>query len=175
MTMGYGRNEFTVSQFGSHAMHQINFPTPFRHDHPPVRNTNELLAEELSTGQRAADAVVRVMGSWPFVIVQSVLLVTWVILNIIGWVRHWDPYPFILMNLFLSLQAAYTAPMILMSANRQAQRDRIEAHHDYLINQKAEEEVRVILEHLDAQGEAVRLLYAELELLRSQLGQGQAR
>ena len=68
---------------------------------------------------------------------------------------HWDPYPFILMNLFLSLQAAYTAPMLMMSQNRLAARDRLEAHNDFEINRKAEEEVRAVLEHLSAQDEAL--------------------
>ena len=95
------------------------------------------------------------MGSWRFIIVQSVLLVAWVILNIAAWVQHWDPYPFILMNLVLSLQAAYTAPVIMMSQNRQALRDRLEAHQDFLINQKAEEEIRVVLNHLEAQNQAL--------------------
>jgi len=79
----------------------------------------------------------------------------WVALNVMAVIRHWDPYPFILMNLVLSLQAAYTAPIIMMSQNRQAVKDRLEAHQDFLINQKAEEEVRAILDHLVAQNEAL--------------------
>ena len=72
-----------------------------------------------------------------------------------AWTNHWDPYPFILMNLFLSLQAAYTAPMLMMSQNRMAARDRIEAHNDYEINRKAEEELRAVLDHLSTQDEAL--------------------
>ena len=102
------------------------------------------------------------MGSWGFIIVQSVLLLGWATLNVIAWVRHWDPYPFILMNLCLSMQAAYAAPVIMMSQNRQAARDRLEAHEDFLINQKAEEEVRAILEHLAAQDRALAEIHALL-------------
>ena len=83
----------------------------------------------------------------------------WVVVNVLAIVKQWDPYPFILMNLVLSLQAAYTAPIIMMSQNRQAARDRIEAHEDYLINQKAEVEIRAILEHLAAQDRAMEQLH----------------
>ena len=136
-------------------MKKIHFPEPFKHRHPPVRNINEILEEQITFGQRSADWVTRIVGSWRFIIIQSVLLVFWVILNIIAWVQHWDPYPFILLNLALSLQAAYAAPIIMMSQNRQAARDRIEAHNDFLIDQKAEEEVRAIMEHLAAQDQAL--------------------
>jgi uncharacterized membrane protein len=87
------------------------------------------------------------------------------VLNVVAWTRHWDPYPFILMNLFLSLQAAYTAPIIMMSQNRLAARDRIEAHQDFLVNQKAEEEVRAILTHLAAQDHALAIIHETLDSL----------
>jgi len=143
-------------------MAKLRFPSPFRHDHPPVQNVNKLLDAGTTFGQRAADGVARVMGSWRFVITQSLLLAAWTVLNVVAWVRHWDPYPFILMNLMLSLQAAYTAPVIMMSQNRQAERDRLEAHNDFLINQKTEEEVRAILEHLSAQDQALTAIHAAL-------------
>jgi uncharacterized membrane protein len=146
----------------------LNFPQPFDHHHAPVRNVNELLEEKLTFGQRAADWTTNVMGSWRFIIVQSVLLVLWVILNAVAWIKHWDPYPFILMNLVLSLQAAYTAPIIMMSQNRQAMRDRLDAHNDYLINQKAEEEVRAILDHLTAQDQALTQIHQILLDLQAQ-------
>lgn len=131
-------------------MKQLSFPHPFSHDHPPVENVNKLFEQQLSSGQKAADRVAAVVGSWPFIIIQSSLLVIWVILNITALIQHWDPYPFILMNLVLSLQAAFTAPIIMMSQNRQAEKDRLEARNDFAINQKAEEEIRAILEHLGA-------------------------
>jgi uncharacterized membrane protein len=102
-------------------------------------------------GQRAADAVAAVMGSWNFLIAQSVILSGWVIINITAWVRHWDPYPFILLNLMLSFQAAYAAPILLMSANRQAAVDRAQAQHDYLVNQRAETEVEELANLMRAQ------------------------
>lgn len=95
------------------------------------------------------------MGSWTFIVIQSVILLFWIILNLAAWVQHWDPYPFILMNLVLSTQAAYAAPIIMMSQNRQAAKDRLDAHQDFVINQKAEEEIRVIMDHLEAQDQAI--------------------
>lgn len=146
----------------------LSFPQPFNHHHAPVRNVNEILEEELTFGQRAADWTTNVMGSWRFIVVQSLLLALWVILNAVAWFKHWDPYPFILMNLVLSLQAAYTAPIIMMSQNRQAMRDRLDAHNDYLINQKAEEEVRAILGHLTAQDQALTQIHQILLDLQAQ-------
>ncbi len=146
-------------------MTKFPFPSPFQHDHPPVRNVNELVDEGQSLGQRASDFVAKTAGSWKFIIWQSCLLSIWVALNIVSLIQHWDPYPFILMNLLLSLQAAYTAPIIMMSQNRQAERDRIEAHHDFEINLKAEVEIRAILDHLAVQDQAL----AELHKMVSQL------
>ena len=82
-----------------------------------------------TTGERVADVVTNWIGSWTFLIIQSVLLCLWIILNLIGWWRHWDPYPFILLNLALSFQAAYATPIIMMSQNRQA---RITDHRNRL-------------------------------------------
>ena len=136
-------------------MTKLKFPEPFKHNHQPIQNVNEIIEAQLTFGQRASDWVALNIGSWGFVITQSLLLVVWVVLNITAYMQHWDPYPFILMNLVLSLQAAYTAPIIMMSQNRLAARDRVEAHIDYLINQKAEQEVRAILDHLAAQDMAI--------------------
>jgi uncharacterized membrane protein len=147
-------------------VNHLRFPAPFRHEHPPVRNVNEMIEERLTLGQRASDRVAIVVGSWPFIITQTMLLILWAALNVTAWVKQWDPYPFILMNLVLSLQAAYTAPMIMMSQNRQALQDRIEAHNDFLINQKAEEEIRAILDHLVAQDEALVHLHETIASLR---------
>jgi len=146
----------------------LTFPQPFHHSHAPVRNVNEILEEESTFGQRAADWTTNIMGSWRFIIVQSLMLIVWVVLNVVAWTKHWDPYPFILMNLVMSLQAAYTAPIIMMSQNRQAMRDRLEAHNDYLVNQKAEEEVRAILDHLAAQDQALAQTHELLLALQAQ-------
>ena len=151
-------------------MHSLRFPTPFVHRHPPVVNVNEIFQERLTLGQRAADAVARVMGSWAFIVIQSAILCAWIVLNAIAWMRHWDPYPFILMNLVLSMQAAYAAPVIMMSQNRQAVRDRIEAHEDYQTNQRAEEEIRAVLDHLAAQDRALAVIHETVVALSQHAG-----
>ncbi|MBU1708082.1 DUF1003 domain-containing protein [bacterium] len=143
-------------------MGRLHFPKPFQHDHPEIRNVNDIFEEHLTTGQKAANGVARIVGSWKFIIIQSFLLAAWAVLNVVAIVSHWDPYPFILMNLFLSLQAAYTAPVIMMSQNRLAARDRLEAHNDFLINQKAEEEIRAILIHLSSQDIALAEIHGKL-------------
>lgn len=95
----------------------------------------------LTTGQRIADAVAATMGSWTFIIAQSFLLTLWIVLNLVAWSQHWDPYPFILLNLALSFQAAYAAPFIMISQNRQAERDRHQAEEDYRTNVEAERRI----------------------------------
>ena len=89
------------------------------------------------------------MGSWPFIIVQSLILFVWIVLNLTAFVEKWDPYPFILLNLALSFQAAYAAPFIMMSQNRQAEIDRNDARHDYDVNIKAELEIELLHQKLD--------------------------
>lgn len=147
-------------------MTKPQFPRPFKHDHPPVQNVNQILATQLTFGQKASDWVTTNLGSWWFIIIQTLILGLWVIANITAWLRHWDPYPFIFMNLVLSLQAAYAAPIIMMSQNRQANRDRLEAHNDYLTNERTEQEVRAILEHLTAQDAALLEIHHLLAELR---------
>ena len=104
---------------------------------------------ELSFGERIADSVAATMGSWTFIIVQSVILLIWIVLNVTAFMEQWDPYPFILLNLALSFQAAYAAPVIMMSQNRQAAIDRVAASHDYDINRKAELEIELLHQKLD--------------------------
>jgi uncharacterized membrane protein len=105
--------------------------------------------DEYTIGQRIADKVAATMGSWKFIIVQSVTLLVWIILNVTAWIHHWDPYPFILLNLALSFQAAYAAPFIMMSQNRQSDIDRREAKTDANINKKAELEIELLHEKID--------------------------
>jgi len=100
-------------------------------------------------GDRVADGVAALVGSWRFILVQTTLLILWIVLNIIGWMKAWDPYPFILLNLLLSFQAAYTAPIIMMSQNRQADVDRQRAVQDYDINLKAELEIELLHQKID--------------------------
>ncbi len=147
-------------------MAKIEFPSPFKHNHPPVRNVNEIFNEQMNLSQRAADKVASFVGSWAFLIGQSIILAIWIVVNIIGFIGRWDPYPFILMNLVLSTQAAFTAPIIMMSQNRQADKDRVEAHNDFTINIKAEEEIRVILEYLHAHSMALQEIHQALDEIR---------
>jgi uncharacterized membrane protein len=105
--------------------------------------------DNLSRGQKIADGVSEVLGSWRFIIIQSCVLAVWVVLNVIGWIKAWDPYPFILLNLALSFQAAYAAPIIMMSQNRQQDIDRKAAETDYRINVKAELEIELLHHKLD--------------------------
>ena len=126
----------------------------------------------LTFGQRVADGVANTVGSWRFIIAQSILLAAWIVVNLIASIRHWDPYPFILLNLLLSFQAAYTAPLIMMSQNRQAAIDRQNAAHDYDINIKAELEIETLHEKVDLlrEQEVVELT----RLLRELLGKIEA-
>jgi uncharacterized membrane protein len=108
--------------------------------------------EQPSLGQRAADAVARFGGSWTFIFIFALTLVTWVVLNSIILLRYdraFDPYPYILLNLFLSMLASIQAPIILMSQNRQSQLDRRQAEHDYEVNLKAELEILLLHDKLD--------------------------
>ena len=95
-----------------------------------------------------ADKVVSTMGSWRFIIFQSIFLLIWMAFNVVGWSFHWDPYPFVFMNLMLSMQAAYAAPLILMSQNRQVASDRRQAALAYLMTQETGTNVENIIEKL---------------------------
>src|SRR5580658_10402390 len=139
------------------------------HRHKPVININQVDAEKLTTGERIADRLASVMGSWPFIIVQSIILAVWIVLNVAAYVNHWDRYPFILLNLALSFQAAYAAPIIMMSQNRQAAKDRVMAEQDYEVNAKAEEEVKSIMHHLEQQDEVMIDILRRLEEQQSLL------
>ncbi len=112
------------------------------------RNVNEVEEDQLTIGQRIADTVADTIGSWRFIIFQTTALTIWIILNVTAWMNHWDPYPFILLNLMLSFQAAYSGPFIMMSQNRQSSKDRISAEIDHQVNQKAELEVGLLLQRM---------------------------
>ena len=88
---------------------------------------HQLYQDRLTFGQKVADKVARGMGSWTFIIYQSVFVIIWMVLNLVGFFYHWDTYPFILLNLLFSTQAAYAAPIIMMAQNRQNERDRVQA------------------------------------------------
>lgn len=107
------------------------------------------LKDKRSVGQRVSDNVTKVLGSWTFIIIFISYLVLWVTLNVLELVFNaWDPFPFILLNLTLSCVSALQAPLILMSQNRQAERDRVAAKYDYAVNKKAEREIQQALKEL---------------------------
>lgn len=106
--------------------------------------------ESLGYGQRLADKVAKNMGSWRFIIIQSVFVILWMVMNVVGFIYHWDVYPFILLNLLFSTQAAYAAPIIMMAQNRQNERDRIQAHEDYQTNIDSKLEIEAIQKKLNA-------------------------
>ena len=125
---------------------------------------------DLTVGQRVADTVAATMGSWKFIIIQSIILLAWIVLNITAYIEHWDPYPFILLNLALSFQAAYAAPFIMMSQNRQQDIDRKQAENDYQINVKAELEIELLHQKFDQLREKeVLALTQAIENLTSKL------
>ena len=106
-----------------------------------ARNPNEVIAERLTVGDRLADGVARFGGSWAFIVSFGVVLVAWVWVNLVLARRAWDPYPFILLNLVLSMLAAVQAPIIMMSQNRQDAKDRLRSELDFAVNRKAEGEI----------------------------------
>ena len=132
----------------------------------PKRNWHEAHTEDRRFGPRLADKFAQIVGSWTFIVIQSVLLAIWVVLNIVAYVQHWDPYPFILLNLALSFQAAYASPIIMMSQNRQSERDRIQAEHDYETNLAAKDEIETLMKNLAAlETQKIDRLIAGMEAL----------
>jgi uncharacterized membrane protein len=115
------------------------------HLHP----VNQVHIDEATLGERLADRVAAVLGSWPFLITQTVLILIWVALNVIGFINHWDPYPFILLNLCFSLQAAYTGPILLVAGNRQSQLDRLRLEHTAEVEEASEKMTLEILKEIE--------------------------
>src|SRR5438876_6271044 len=135
-----------------------------------ARNVAQEFEEHLTMGQRIADRVAETMGSWTFIIIQSTILLAWIILNVVAYMNHWDPYPFILLNLGLSFQAAYAAPIIMMSQNRQAEKDRLQTKNDYEVDMKAEMEIMQLHEKFNELrdnywAELVQMQQRQIEML----------
>lgn len=143
------------------------------------RNVHETHQQSMTVGERAADRLAQFAGSWRFIGIFFALLFVWVALNSVQLIfRHWDPYPFILLNLFLSLLAGIQAPVIMMSQNRQEARDRLRAEQDYEVNLKAEMEIGQLHGKLDElrerqwqellaiQERQIHMLEEQVELLR---------
>jgi len=152
-------------------------------------NWHKMHQESRNFGQRLADIVASGMGSWKFIIWQTIIVIVWMLLNIIGVCYHWDPYPFILLNLLFSTQAAYAAPIIMMSQNRQADRDRANAEADYKVNIESKKEIEwltlrlnaiemekldkmmdIVLEMQEHNHEHLHKISAELKELKEKLG-----
>ncbi|WP_025916196.1 DUF1003 domain-containing protein [Herminiimonas sp. CN] len=140
-----------------------------------ARNTAKEFDAGITTGQRAADAVARFGGSWTFIGIFAAIMMLWVALNsyiLINYGNSFDPYPYILLNLFLSMLASIQAPIILMSQNRHAEKDRLDAEHDYEVNLKAELEIMLLHEKIDLLregqwGELLAIQKEQLKLLGS--------
>jgi uncharacterized membrane protein len=121
----------------------------------------EPIKPALTTGQKTSDAIAKTVGSWKFIIMQSVCIIGWIIYNSTSNESTWDPYPYILLNLMLSFQAAYTAPAIMMSQNRLSEIDRQQANNDFEVNVKAELEIELLHQKIDMMKE--KELYALIQ------------
>jgi uncharacterized membrane protein len=144
---GYGfvmpngnKHKFLLSPDDHRRLIELRAAKPARSSDAPV----------LTAGAAIADYVAATVGSWRFIVIQTIVLALWIALNVAAVINHWDPYPFILLNLILSFQAAFAAPIIMMSQNRQSEIDRRRAEHDYRINVKAELEIELLHNKIDA-------------------------
>ena len=111
---------------------------------------NQIHHDDATFGERLADGAASVIGSWPFLIIQTIIVSAWVIINVVGLINRWDPYPFILLNLMFSVQAAYAGPVILLAGNRQAQKDRLTLEHASMEADKADLQNQQIIKDIDA-------------------------
>lgn len=141
------------------------------HEHPPIRDVNNEADRRLRRRDRIAEDLGHVIGSWTFVLVQALLVVIWLTVNVVGFERHWDSFPFLLLNLVLTFQAAFIPPLILMALQRTAHRDRLAAQQAYQQGVKDEEELKAVMRHLEVQDEVMlqvlnRLERADRELRR---------
>ena len=136
--------------------------TSVNNKHPTKHENHPVFRQSLTPGQKAADLVAKFGGSWGFLVIFFLILVVWVVVNaVLLSADPFDPYPFILLNLFLSILASVQAPIILMTQNRQAERDRIDAHYDHAVNRKAEREIQMIQKDLQSIRRMVNKLHQE--------------
>ncbi|MFN8592218.1 MAG: DUF1003 domain-containing protein [Thermomicrobiales bacterium] len=144
-----------------------------RRKHGRITNDEmRLPVDDLGFGDRVADRATAVIGSWRFILTLFAALVLWMIVNTVAWIAHWDPYPFIFLNLVLSFQGAFAAPVILMSQNRQEERDREAERQDHLVNLRAEREITTMLERIEALS---RTYQDDIVAIRSEQREMQAR
>jgi uncharacterized membrane protein len=144
------------------------------------KNVAVLHEEQLTFGQRVSDKLADVAGSWSFIFAFGLVIGIWVLVNTVALIHHWDKYPYILLNLLLSMLAAIQAPVIMMSQNREEARDRLRAEHDYEINLKAEIEVQQLHQKLDELrqtqwNDLLTLQQQQIDLLQAQLALLQGR
>src|ERR1700687_4571671 len=138
-----------------------------KHKHP----VNQLFHDEATLGERVADRASAGIGSWWFLIIQSILIVIWVFINSVEFFTHkWDLYPFILLNLMFSIQAAFTGPVLLLSGNRQAQKDRLRLEHTAEVSETAEKATLTILEEIERNTEATLKVLEHLKKRRETKG-----
>jgi uncharacterized membrane protein len=136
------------------------------HSHP----VNQVHIDEATFGERAADKVAGAIGTWTFLVAQGVLIIAWITLNVVGYIQRWDPYPFILLNLCFSVQAAYTGPVLLLAGNRSAQHDRLRLEHTAEMEEASEKVTLEILREIERNTE-VTLKVAE-HIKKQRAGQG---
>src|ERR1700704_5062721 len=136
---------------------------PDDHQHP----VNVLHHDEASFGEMLADRIASSIGSWTFLIVQTCAVLLWLTFNIIGFMRHWDPFPFILLNLLFSVQAAYTGPVLLLAGNRQSQKDRLTLEHAAEEAEKADDQNVEILKAIEKNTEVTIQILRHVEALVS--------
>ncbi|GBG96450.1 DUF1003 domain-containing protein [Lactococcus termiticola] len=135
------QKNFTINDQLNEELEKANFQ---------IQDVEEQLEAQATIGERAADRVTDFVGSWAFIIIYTSILAVWMFLNVSKLLGvAWDPYPFILLNLFLSITAAMQAPLIMMSQNRASDHDRLSAKNDYLVNTKSDKGVRALHEKLD--------------------------
>jgi uncharacterized membrane protein len=133
-----------------------------QHKHP----VNVLFHDEATLGERVADKVASGIGSWWFLGIQSVVIAIWITLNVLMVINHWDPYPFILLNLMFTIQAAYTGPVLLLSGNRQAQKDRLRLEHTAEVAESSERATLEILGEIERNTEATLQVLQHLQKRR---------
>ncbi|MEP7269944.1 MAG: DUF1003 domain-containing protein [Acidobacteriota bacterium] len=168
---------FFAKEFSKLSEHERSVVERFIHRGRVARNVNHEFEEQLTVGQRVADKFAKVIGSWRFIIIQTVMLAIWIALNLTAYFFHWDPYPFILLNLAMSFQAAYAAPILMMSQNRQADKDHQQAKNDYEVNLKAELEIMQLHEKFNelrdsSWVELLRMQQRQIEMLERLLSEG---
>jgi uncharacterized membrane protein len=144
---------------------------PDEHKHP----VNVMHHDEATFGEMLADKIAAGIGSWTFLIIQTCAVLIWLTLNIVGFISHWDPFPFILLNLLFSVQAAYTGPVLLLAGNRQAQKDRLTLEHAAYEADKADEQNVEILLAIEKNTEVTLAILRHVEsLVTEHVEQGRA-